>query len=793
MKRNKGRTIPIILLIFLATGFGISFLQMAVDLDSTNRAVNDTMKMGDIWLGTVPINNTVFNQTVVSEWNQSGLIEAVQQRIYVAGHIIMENGDRIPVDIIGLPEDIRASVNDIFTTDGTYFDDHGDVDNGAYVSDPFILELGWETSDSLSIQVGHGNELENFTLQILGGQYSAEYPFRKSDYSKLNLMPDLIIKLNIYVRADYLQQELLDGEELYNQIAVKLKDPDKVKEVLTDMAESDFSRYVFITEEFPGFLRDMPDVIVVVCFVFCGFLFFISMFSIYLTINRFIEEEKSQIGVMKSLGYKNRFILNRYLLYGVILALVGSIPGVLYGYVQGSIILQVTAGMMFSWPFTISKLTIEFAAILIGGALATSVLACYLSARTTVKITPQAAIRPQVEMTPGSKSIFEKIIETITRRRVIPAVKYYLRATFQKPKKTVFSIIAITSAVALLVMMTSFVAAVNGGSAAIMDAEMWDLTVELAGPLDFNQTKTEILESIDGNVEMEPLLIDYARIETETTKHLLFIGVRTNTTMKNFEGVTFQANNSAILSPGVARMLDLDEGSSYTIAGRNDTEYEVYIQAVLSNDAVSGFYIPIDFALKLSAGDDGIEYANAILVVSDDPEVLREIQKQTEEGQFNFIEDVITVESLIASIQTFLEMMMAVLAFLVIAAGLLASTIIFGIMSITTAERKNDLMIMKALGIRNRRIYRYAFTETTVIAVISGVLGYVGGFFMYTLLLEWMQAFLTMTVTASGPTTDGLVIAVVFAFATLYLGQFLALRLVLKQKIAEVTKEKLFA
>ncbi|NHJ01519.1 MAG: FtsX-like permease family protein [Candidatus Heimdallarchaeota archaeon] len=795
--RHKSRTFPILLLIVFGTAFGIAFLQMGVNLKLTNDSINESMEMGDIWFGTRPFDNSVFNATLIDKWNQTGFIEAVQARIFITGYVLLPDDVKIPVDIISLPNSTRAAVNDIIIPENTYFTNFPEIKDGAYVSEPYLPQFGWKQDQTLQIQTTSDGNLKNFTLTILGGQFSAEYPFRKSDYSKLNLISDLIIKLNIYVREDYLQQELFNGLPVYNQIVLKLKDSNKIQSIVEEVSASRFSKeYIFTVSEFPRFLKDMPTMIELIGSVFAGFILLLASFSIYLTVNRFIEEEKPQIGVLKGLGYGNEYVLRQYLLYGVFFAIIGIIPGIILGYILDLVIVLMISEIMFSWPFTVQIVTLEFILIMLISVSITTTLACFLSARTAVKISPQAAIRPNISLTLSSKSKIERILELISRKRLLPEIKYFLRVVFQKPKKTIFSLTALSSAVALFVMMTSFVVAINSGTDAVLEAELWDLNFELSRPVSFQNVKNNLMSNVTlTDFDIEPAFTDFAKIKVEKDleiwTNIIFYGIRTNTSMKDFERNLFSQNNSLIISPDIAKIFNIEEGESYSLIGRNNTEVTIVVQTILTKNSLSGFFVPLELAMILSFGDLSLEQANILLVASDNPAALSEVKDILEEE--DYVQNVITVDSLVASIRSFIDIMIIGFLLFEFGAALMAAIIIFGIMSIATAERKNDFAVMKALGINNKRIYQISFTETSVLTIIAGVVGFILGILLAITLTEWIKNILSTTMAPISTSIVDFIIALIFASVTLYLGQFMALRIALKQSISEVTKDKLFA
>lgn len=66
--------------------------------------------------------------------------------------------------------------------------------------------------------------------------------------------------------------------------------------------------------------------------VFPGFLFAVAAFVSWTTMMRFVEEERTNIGTLKALGYSNDAIAIKFLLYSTSAAILDVILGISFGY-----------------------------------------------------------------------------------------------------------------------------------------------------------------------------------------------------------------------------------------------------------------------------------------------------------------------------------------------------------------------------------------------------------------------------------------------------------------------------
>lgn len=98
---------------------------------------------------------------------------------------------------------------------------------------------------------------------------------------------------------------------------------------------------------------------------------------------------------------------------------------------------------------------------------------------------------------------------------------------------------------------------------------------------------------------------------------------------------------------------------------------------------------------------------------------------------------------------------------------------------------------MKAVGIQNRSIYLWALLEIVIYSLVAS-LGYFFGFYISLWYMGILQQLMQQPQSSADLSVVHYLISLIFGFVAATLGQLFALRFVLKQKIAEVTKEKMF-
>lgn len=84
--------------------------------------------------------------------------------------------------------------------------------------------------------------------------------------------------------------------------------------------------------------------------VFPAFFFLVAALVCLTTMTRMVEEQRTQFGVLKALGYSNGVIMSKYLIFAVVTTLIGAAVGLSVGFVVFPKVIWMAYSMMYAAP-----------------------------------------------------------------------------------------------------------------------------------------------------------------------------------------------------------------------------------------------------------------------------------------------------------------------------------------------------------------------------------------------------------------------------------------------------------
>lgn len=217
----------------------------------------------------------------------------------------------------------------------------------------------------------------------------------------------------MYLSINELPQGML---QIFNQIIVDVNKTDKMQETKANL-ENNIKSAIAVTDRessvsYKGYNSEIEEG-TTYSGVFTFLFLFIAVLSVTTTMNRFVKKQRTQIGTLKALGFKNRKIINHYVGYGFIISLVASVVGLLAGkYGLGTFFLNMEMSY-FEVP-VYNTVLISVVYILAITVVALITLVTYLSCRNILKESAVEALRieiPKVKSTKfdlTTKGIFKK-------------------------------------------------------------------------------------------------------------------------------------------------------------------------------------------------------------------------------------------------------------------------------------------------------------------------------------------------------------------------------------------------
>lgn len=458
---------------------------------------------------------------------------------------------------------------------------------------------------------------------------------------------------------------------------------------------------------------------------------FLVVASLVLAImlSRMVHNQRTQIGVMMAFGYSRRYILFHYLIFSLVVAVLGSAGGLGVGYAVAHPITEIYQ-QFYSFPYlkiVVPSSTIAHSLLFgIGFSLAGGVIAV----RSLLKLTPASALHPPPPER-GKRVLLERMKELwnalpfrwkmITRNMA----RHKLRAAF-----TVFGT-AVSAAILILGFFTK-------NSMDFLIDHQYDKVQKEDMKVHFNNEKdAAACREIGRTSEVkyaEPVLEVPAELEVAWKKKLVMLtGIEEDCRLHRIldaGGERLKPPSSGImLSSRLAEQLGLKIGDRVRVTPRigERREKEVVLTGVVEQYLGMAAYMNLE---KLSRLVGYRRIATGTLVDVDNSE------KEDFNDRLKDIPGVTAVENKKRIEQSFRDTiassMYVMTMTLTIFAGVIAFSIIFTTTTVSIHERSRELASLRVLGFSVDEVGSIVFNENMLLAVSGIVLG---------LPLGWLAAF----------------------------------------------------
>ena len=244
--------------------------------------------------------------------------------------------------------------------------------------------------------------------------------------------------------------ELPEGmPQIFNQIIVDIDNTDKTQETKADL-ENNIKSAIAVTDRessvsYQGYNSEIEEG-TTYSGVFTFLFLFIAVLSVTTTMNRFVKKQRTQIGTLKALGFKNRKIINHYVGYGFIVSLIASIAGLLAGkYALGTFFLNMEMSY-FEIPIY-NTVLIPVVYILAIAVVVLITLVTYLSCRSILKESAVEALRLEVPKVKNTK--FDLTTKGIFKKASI-STRWNLRDVGRNKGRSLMAIVGITGCTMLM-------------------------------------------------------------------------------------------------------------------------------------------------------------------------------------------------------------------------------------------------------------------------------------------------------------------------------------------------------
>ena len=488
------------------------------------------------------------------------------------------------------------------------------------------------------------------------------------------------------------------------------------------------------------------NIVAAIANVFPVFFFLVAALICMTTMNRMIEEQRTQIGVLKALGYGNAAIMGKYLFYAGSAAAVGAVIGCVGGTWLFPRVIWTGYSIMYSMGEIEYYFDIRVAVLSLLAALLCSVGAAYLSCRHELQSVPANLIRPKAPKS-GKRIFLEKITFLWSRLKFLHKVS--LRNIVRYKKRFFMMVLGISGCTALLV--TGFglkdsvtnIADMQYDEVQIYDigitfkdgvqAEDMDrLTAEAAGMLEQISCRYEESVDIDFGGKTKSIYMEIPEDADE-------IGTFLNLHTQEGDAIPYPGEGEAVLTAKLAENMGIEPGNQVVLRDNDMNSITVTVSALCENYVYNYIYLSKETYVNQIGTEP--EFKSAYVLVNDGADV------HETAAVFSDMDNVLSVsviDDMRQRIATMMKSMNYIVALIIVCAGSLAFIVLYNLTNINITERIREIATIKVLGFYAKETADYVFRENLALTAIGAVVGLLLGkwlhwFVMYNINIDMIS------------------------------------------------------
>ena len=465
------------------------------------------------------------------------------------------------------------------------------------------------------------------------------------------------------------------------------------------------------------------------------------------TMTRMVEEERTQIGAVKAMGYSAWAIAGKYLAYGVSAALLGA----LLGAAAGTVIIPLVIFSSYAIIYILPKLQVRIywglCLIAAGTGILCTVGATLWAVLTTARQTPAVLMRPRAPK-PGKRILLERI--TPLWKRMSFSMKVSARNLFRYQKRLWMTVIGVAGCTGLLIAGLGLHSSIFD----IIDQQFFDLyqyDIQLTLDPDSPGVEARLEQILSDSTAVSDRAAVFSRSVTFSSggkavegyitvaedpaalaRQIRLRDMEEKTPLQvPEEGVLIDVKLAELLGVKVGDTLTVDTGDRIELTISGIREHYVYHYAVMTADV-----------WERAAGER--PKPNEYLICAADPgdEAMTALCQR-----FMAVEGVRSASnkgSMARSFRKTMEVVDSAVMVIVLSAAALAFVVLYNLTNINVTERIRELATIKVLGFYDPEVAMYVYRENAVLTLMGIALGQLFGKYLCTFLIRTIEMDIVM-------------------------------------------------
>lgn len=510
----------------------------------------------------------------------------------------------------------------------------------------------------------------------------------------------------IYLSINELPQWM---PQIFNQIIVDVDNIDKTQETKADL-ENNIKSAIAVTDRessvsYKGYNSEIEEG-TTYSGVFTFLFLFIAVLSVTTTMNRFVKKQRTQIGTLKALGFKNRKIINHYVGYGFIISLAASLVGLLAGrFILGGFFLNMEMSY-FEVP-VYNTVLIPVVYILAIAVVVLITLVTYLSCRSILKESAVNALRLEIPKVKNTK--FDLTTKGIFKKASI-STRWNLRDVGRNKGRSLMAIVGIIGCTML--MLCAF-----GMMDTMKSYLSWEFdkisNFEYKLSLSNNYTNEQFTSIIEkyGNQTSESFGIEIKNGDKKETNTLTVNDAPDKLKYTNHSKEYIDLKDDGIyITEKLSEKYDLKVGDEITwhIFG-DDNWYTCKITGLNRDPQNQQLNMTRKYFESL-----GFTYRADVLYTDDDLS-----NTKTIDG----VDTIQSIANLKQGMESMLETVQMMIVLLIVVSAILGFVIIYNLGILSFTEKQYQFATLKVLGFKDKQIKNIFVKQNLWLTVVGIVFG----------------------------------------------------------------------
>lgn len=446
------------------------------------------------------------------------------------------------------------------------------------------------------------------------------------------------------------------------------------------------------------------------------------------TMTRMVEEQRTQIGTLKALGYTKAEVASKYIRYALLASIIGSLIGGIFGSLVLPRVIINAYNMLYSIETILTPINIFYFTLACGVAVILVTLATVFSCYREMMDCPAALMRP--EPPKKTRKIFLEHIPVIWNK-INFGGKSTIRNLVRYKKRLFMTLFGISGCMSLLVVGFGVKDSINSIIGIQYDElHRYDTVLGLESSLS-DEDRENIEKKLSDNKEVrdyifirnsslilegnDTSLTGFIYVAEDTEKFTDFIKLRDREKHENY----VMSDSRIMISEKAADKLEVSKGDTIELVFGDTDRYEAVVGDIVENYVYHNIYMTQSMYEKLMGK---AEY-NQILISLTNEGKKNEEKLIEELLKCSGVSGVSYIDKMRSGFEDMLGSMDVIIAVIIIAAGGLAFIVLYNLNNINISERRRELATLKVLGFYDIEVSRYIYRENVIITIVGIVAG----------------------------------------------------------------------